>query len=166
MLFVDGFVHCDLHSGNLYCMRHGDVVVLDAGFAVQLSEGMRQLFGEFFLNMALGRGVRCGETIVKSATGWRESADPDGLIADVAALVDSSVGLPAGQFSLAVFALRLFELQRDHGLYAAPEIVFPLLSLLGVEGTIRELDPGIDFQAAARPILSEALFGLGSVNRP
>jgi ubiquinone biosynthesis protein len=54
------------------------------------------------------------------------------------------------------FGTDLFKLQRDFGLYAASEFVFPLLSLLVIEGTIRELDPEIDFQAAARPMLLRA----------
>ncbi|WP_316042184.1 AarF/UbiB family protein [Nocardiopsis sp. CNR-923] len=42
MLFVDGFVHCDLHRGNLYFTGSGEVVVLDAGFSVQLSDRLRR----------------------------------------------------------------------------------------------------------------------------
>ena len=38
MLFINGFVHCDLHPGNLYFLSTGRVVVLDAGFSVQLSK--------------------------------------------------------------------------------------------------------------------------------
>ena len=55
MLFVNGFVHCDLHPGNLYFLSTGRVVVLDAGFSVQLSDTMRRLFADFFLNMSIGR---------------------------------------------------------------------------------------------------------------
>jgi ubiquinone biosynthesis protein len=158
MLFIEGFVHCDLHRGNLYFTRKGQVVVLDAGFTVQLSERIRRLFAEFFLNLSLGNGERCGHIVVESSSGIRPDADLDGFVREMADLVARNSGAAARDFSLIGFATELFALQRDHGLYAASEIVFPLLSLLVIEGTIRDLDPGIDFQQEAQPPLVKALF--------
>jgi len=159
MLFVDGFVHCDMHPGNLYFTRAGQVVVLDAGFSVQLSERLRRLFAEFFMNMATGRGRRCADIVIESSAGVREDADLEGFIMRMANLVERSHGLSAKEFSLMAFATEMFDLQRKFGIHAAPELIFPLLSLLVIEGTIRELDPDIDFQETARPALMRGLFG-------
>ena len=63
----------------------------------------------------------------------------------------------AGEFRLAPFATRLFDLQRRSGIAAAPEFVFPLVSLLVLEGMINEFDIHIDFQAEAVPTLLTAL---------
>jgi ubiquinone biosynthesis protein len=158
MLFVDGFVHCDLHRGNLYFTRTGDVVVLDGGFAVQLSDRLRRLFAEFFLNMSLGDGERCARLVVESATAVRPDADLEGFVRAMGDLVRRNSGAAAKAFSLIRFVREMFALQRSFGLYAASEIVFPLLSLLVIEGTIRDLDPDIDFQQEARPVLVKALF--------
>ncbi|MCP2303647.1 ABC1 kinase family protein [Actinokineospora globicatena] len=159
MLFVDGFVHCDLHPGNLYFTRGGEVVVLDAGFSVQLTERLRVLFAEFFLNMAVGRGDRCAEIVVDSSAGQRPDADLPGFLTRMAELVVRVHGLPAREFSLIGFATEMFDLQRRHGVHAAPELIFPLLSLLVIEGTIRDLDPDVDFQETAKPVLNRGLFG-------
>jgi ubiquinone biosynthesis protein len=155
MLFMDGFVHCDLHPGNVY-YRGSKVVILDAGFSVRLPATVRRLFAEFFLGLALGRGRRCGEVVVESAVHVAPDADVEGFIATIADLVQRYTGVPAKDFQLMRFGTDLFKLQRDFGLYAASEFVFPLLSLLVIEGTIRELHPEIDFQAAARPMLLRA----------
>jgi ubiquinone biosynthesis protein len=160
MLFVDGFVHCDLHPGNLYFTQRGQIVVLDAGFNVQLSERMRRLFGEFFMNMSLDRGHRCAEIVVESSEGARDGTDREGFIQHMAELVHRNAGVPAKEFSLIAFATEMFDLQRRFGLHAAPELVFPLLSLLVIEGTVRDLDPEVDFQGAARPILTRGIFGI------
>jgi ubiquinone biosynthesis protein len=159
MLFVDGFVHCDLHPGNLYFLRNGEVVVLDAGFSAQLSERMRQLFADFFLNMSMGRGRRCAQLVLDSSLGHTPDADVDGFLVAMADLVHRNSGAAARDFSLIAFAGEMFDLQRRHGVAAAPDLVFPLLSLLVIEGTVRDLDPGVDFQAAARPVLTSAVFG-------
>ncbi len=155
MLFMDGFVHCDLHPGNVY-YRGSKVVVLDAGFSVRLPDTVRRLFTEFFLGLALGRGRRCGEVVMESAMHLAPGADVEGFIAEIADLVQRNTGVSARDFQLMRFGTDLFRLQRDFGLYAASEFVFPLLSLLVIEGTIRELHPEIDFQAAARPMLLRA----------
>ena len=42
MIFNDGFVHCDLHPGNLYPMPDDTVVVVDAGFPRQLTDTARR----------------------------------------------------------------------------------------------------------------------------
>jgi ubiquinone biosynthesis protein len=158
MLFVDGFVHCDLHPGNLYFTERGQVVVLDAGFSVQLTERMRRLFAEFFMNMSLGRGRRCARIVVDSAESVGPGADVEGFVERMADLVERSHGLPAREFSLIGFATEMFDLQRTFGLRAATELVFPLLSLLVIEGTVRELDPDVDFQQTAQPVLMDGLF--------
>jgi ubiquinone biosynthesis protein len=163
MLFINGFVHCDLHPGNLYFLPTGRVVVLDAGFSVQLSDTMRRLFADFFLNMSIGRGRRCAQIVINSAVGLRDGADVDGFTTDMATLVERNVGVPAKEFSLIGFATEMFELQRRYGIAATPELVFPLLSLLVIEPTVRDLDPDIDFQAVAKPVLNRAVFGSATV---
>lgn len=158
MLFLDGLVHCDMHPGNLYFLSSGQVVLLDAGFSIRLDTRVRLLFANFFLNMALGRGERAAGIVVESSLGLEPGADVDQFIAAMSDLVERSHGQSAQEFSLIRFATEMFELQRRFGIKSAPEIVFPLLALLVIEGTIRDLDPDVDFQEAAKPTLHRALF--------
>ncbi|NYT95307.1 AarF/ABC1/UbiB kinase family protein [Salinispora sp. H7-4] len=155
MLFLDGFVHCDLHPGNVY-FKGPRVVILDAGFSIRLDATVRRQFADFFLGLALGQGRKCGQVVVDSAVRVAPDADVEGFVSRVAELVGRNTGLPAREFQLTRFGTELFTLQRDFGLYAASEFIFPLLSLLVIEGTVRDLDPDIDFQAAARPMLLRA----------
>jgi ubiquinone biosynthesis protein len=153
MLFTDGLVHCDMHPGNLYLTRTGGVVLVDAGFVVQLTPRVRRLFAEFFLNMSTGRAEACAEVVLASAEQVPAGCDLDGFRAGVVRLVRDVHGRTAGQFRLAPFAARLFDLQRRSGISAAPEFVFPLLSLLVLEGMINDFDVDVDFQAEAIPTL-------------
>lgn len=156
MLFRDGFVHCDLHPGNLYLTEGGSIVVLDAGFTVQLDAEVRRLFAGFFLNMAAGRGEQCAQIVIDSAAAVREGADLEGFRSAMATLVSEVSGVPAAEFDLGAFSARLFDLQRRSGIYAAAEFVFPLLSLLVLEGMVGEFASDVDFQAVAAPILLTA----------
>ncbi|HEX2028059.1 MAG TPA: AarF/UbiB family protein [Nitriliruptorales bacterium] len=145
MLFVEGFVHCDLHPGNVYLTPEGEVVVLDAGYSVQLPEKVRDLIAEFFAGMAAGDGRRCGELVLASAVRVDPDTDVDGFIGAVADLVARAAG-PDNDFDMPVFGQAMFDLQRDHGLYAASDFAFPLMSLMVLEGTVRGFWPDVDFQ--------------------
>jgi ubiquinone biosynthesis protein len=153
MLFVDGLVHCDLHPGNMYVDRDGSLVILDAGFVITLPQAVRASFAEFFINMALGNGMFCAEIVIDSAASIADDCDLDGFRKGLSDLVADSSGARSGEFNLARFAGRLFDLQRRYGLYPAPEFAFPLLSMLVMEGMVQGFDPDLDFQAEAMPIL-------------
>lgn len=153
MLFVDGLVHCDLHPGNLYIDATGCLVILDAGFVIELPEQVRASFADFFINLAMGNGPLCAEIMIESAASVAAGCDLGGFRADLTALVKESTGARSSEFNLARFAARLFALQRAYGLYPVPEFAFPLLSLLVVEGIVQGLDPQLDFQAEAMPVL-------------
>ncbi|AZQ73685.1 AarF/ABC1/UbiB kinase family protein [Streptomyces luteoverticillatus] len=157
MLFIDGLVHCDMHPGNLYLNPDGVVVLLDAGFVVQLEPPVRRLFAEFFMNMSLGRGPECADVVLRSAERIPPGCDLAGFRSGIEELVAESAGRTAGQFRLAPFATRLFDLQRRSGIAAAPAFVFPLMSLLVLEGMINEFDVDVDFQGEAIPTLLTAL---------
>ncbi|GGM84268.1 hypothetical protein GCM10012275_63660 [Longimycelium tulufanense] len=157
MLFVDGLVHCDMHPGNLYLAPNGKIALLDAGFVVHLPRQVRRLFSEFFLNMTLGRGDKCAEVILRSAEDVSGRDDVEAFRGAISDLVRSASGSRAESFRLAPFAASLFDLQREYGIAAAPEFVFPLMSLLVLEGMVNDLCPEVDFQAVAVPVLQSAL---------
>ncbi|OKK06627.1 hypothetical protein AMK26_11575 [Streptomyces sp. CB03234] len=156
MLFLDGLVHCDLHPGNLICGPGGAVTIVDAGFTVRLTEHARDRFTDFFDAMSRGDGQACADIVLSTARTGRDT-DTAAFRRDLAALVDSCGGVTTATFDLMDFAVRLFALQRRHGLYADPQFVFPILSLLVLEGTVRSLGPDLDFQAVAKPYLMIAL---------
>ncbi|WP_062436743.1 ABC1 kinase family protein [Herbidospora daliensis] len=157
MLFVRGFIHVDLHQGNAYIRPGGEVVILDAGFMFPLSEMARTSFTRFFGGMIKGDGEFCARILLASARGVAEGADVAGFQREVADLVNRSSGAVAQDFELGPFAVRLFDLQRGHAVFAEPEFVFPLLCLLALEGTVRRLHPLMDFQIEAAPYVMQGL---------
>ncbi|MFF4157386.1 ABC1 kinase family protein [Streptomyces sp. NPDC001678] len=146
MMFVDGFVHCDPHPGNVYLLPEGRAaVILDAGYSVRLPDRVRELIAGFFAGLATGDGRRCGEIMLASmanADGRTENAEP--FVADVAELVERCAG-PDKTFDMASFGNGVFEVQSAHRLYAASDFAFPIMALMILESTVRGLWPGADF---------------------
>jgi ubiquinone biosynthesis protein len=159
-LFFHGFVHIDLHQGNVYPLAGGRVAVIDFGFAYQLSDLARRKFTSFFAGMIDGDGAGCADTLLSTARAVADDADLPGFRRDIADLVVRNCGRSVRDFSLPRFAAGLFQLQRRHGIYAAPEFTFPLLCLLALEGTVNQYDPGMDFQLEAAPYVMASLLEL------
>jgi ubiquinone biosynthesis protein len=157
MLFIDGFVHCDLHPGNLHPMPDGSVVIVDAGFFRQLADPERRAFAAFFYRMIRGEGAGCAEIVLSTVLGGAAGHDARGFRADMEELVRASTGSRIGEFDLVRFAVRLFAIQRKHGYYADPHFVFPILSLIVMEGTLRAACPDVDFQMEALPFVLRGL---------
>jgi ubiquinone biosynthesis protein len=107
--------------------------------------------------MSLGDGQGCARIVLSTATRGHD-CDEAGFIAELATLVEANSGVAVAAFDLVGFAAKLFALQRRHGLYADPQFVFPLLSLLVLEGTVRAFAPQVDFQKVAQPYLLDAMF--------
>ncbi|MFD8999149.1 ABC1 kinase family protein [Streptomyces abikoensis] len=149
MMFVDGFVHCDPHPGNVYLLPEGDAaVILDAGYSVRLPERVRELIAGFFAALATGDGRRCGEIMLASmANADGRTADPEPFVADIAALVGRCAGPDRSDraFDMASFGNGVFEVQSAHRLYAASDFAFPIMALMILESTVRGLWPGADF---------------------
>jgi ubiquinone biosynthesis protein len=101
----------------------------------------------------MGDGWTCAQIVIESAAHVADDCDVAGFRAGLTELVQEASGAKSGQFALAPFAGRLFDLQRRFGLFPAPEFAFPLLSLLVIEGMIKDFDSAVDFQAEAVPVL-------------
>jgi ubiquinone biosynthesis protein len=153
MIFRSGFVHLDLHAGNYAWEPDGTLNIIDAGFAVQLSNNSRRQFSEFFIGLSFGNGQRCATSVLRSAVEIPEVLDEPAFVAEISALVHAHRRLPARDFRVAAFTYELFAIQRRHGVFIASEFVAPVLALLTVEEQVRDWAPDLDFQVVAQAII-------------
>ncbi len=147
MVFADGFVHCDLHPGNLYIRADGTVVILDAGYCVDMPDAIRDHLAEFFANLQSGNGVRCGEIMYDSALNSKSTGDRSVFIGEIAELVATSTE-PGHRFEMAEFGQGVFEAQNRHGVHPPSDFAFPLMSLMIAEGTLRGFWPDLQMPDA------------------
>ena len=154
MIFVDGLVHGDLHSGNVRFQNDRDLILLDCGLVVDLDAKRRSEFTRFFLAIATNNGVDCAK-LAKSTSTWRsKSFNWDRFEKEMCELVEEHSGKNAEQFEVAQFAKELFELFRRNGLRGSTDFVTVILALVVFEGIVKQISPSLDFQAEARSFLS------------
>lgn len=156
MLFDIGIVHCDLHPGNVAVDADG-VHIVDAGFVAETTPDLRRQFREFFLGLSFGNGPRCAESVIDAAVIIPSAFDREEFVARMTDLVGRYANLPAAKFNIGAFVAELFTIQRNFDIYVSAEFVIPILTLLVIEGTIRDWDPDLDFQRIAQPIILRAV---------
>jgi ubiquinone biosynthesis protein len=157
LLFAAGFVHVDLHQGNTYFRPDGTVVLIDTGFTYELSQQARRSFTEFFGGMIEGDGEACADILYATTRGAASATATGEFRHGVAELVKRNTGSHVRDFNLSLFCVELFDLQRRYGLFAEPEFIFPMLSLLTLEGLLKKHHPLMDFQIEAAPYVMQSL---------
>jgi ubiquinone biosynthesis protein len=153
MIFRSGFVHLDMHSGNFAFDDDGTLNIVDAGFAVQLSDRTRRQFSEFFIGLSFGNGKRSADSILRSAVRLPPDLDREAFTAEIAGLIGTHRRLPARDFRVGAFTAELFAIQRRHGVFISSEFAAPVLALLTIEEQIRQWAPDLDFQVVAQAII-------------
>jgi ubiquinone biosynthesis protein len=157
MIFVDGFIHCDLHPGNFYLLKREHIVILDTGFIAKMDSNDRYQFAEFFLSIATNAGKNCARIIYETASYKATTFDQEGFERAVIELIDRNAGSKAIIFQVAPFVVEIFDIQRRFGLRSSTCFTMAILSLLVFEGIAKQLYPQLDFQAEARPILLQVM---------
>lgn len=157
MIFSAGFIHCDMHPGNILIAPRGRLVILDAGFMVEIDDATRRSFAEFFLAIAFSDGKRAAQIVRETAMHLPSDLNIRNFDEDISNLIERIGGLKAGDFQVVSFVSKLFEIQRKHGIYGTSKFTLIILSLLVYEGVAKQRFPDLDFQQEAVPFVLEAL---------
>ncbi|CAI0850191.1 ABC1 kinase family protein [Serratia fonticola] len=158
MIFVDGFVHGDLHPGNVRFKNDEELVLLDCGLVVHLDPKKRSEFTRFFLSIATNNGSECAKIALSTSTWRTKIFDWSCFEKEMCELVNANSGKSAEQFEVAHFAKELFELFRRNGLRGSTDFVTVILALVVFEGIVKQISPSLDFQTEARSFLLEVGF--------
>lgn len=150
MIFVDGFVHGDLHPGNVRFRNNEDLVLLDFGLTVSLDSHTRAEFTRFFTAIAMNNGSECAR-IAFATSSWRSNDfDWHRFEQEMCSLVSEHSRKNAAEFEVTRFAADLFDLFRRNGLRGTTDFITVILALVVFEGLVKRLSPMLDFQAEAR----------------
>ncbi|HZV23317.1 MAG TPA: ubiquinone biosynthesis regulatory protein kinase UbiB [Luteimonas sp.] len=161
-VFRDNFFHADAHAGNIWVdtdpLRKADprFIALDFGIMGQLSSEDQYYLAENFMAIFNRDYRRIAELHVQA--GWMPShIRIDELEAAARAVCEPYFTRPLSEISMAEVLLKLFRTAQRYELTIQPQLILLQKTLLNIEGVGRQLDPGIDIWAVARPVLERIL---------
>jgi ubiquinone biosynthesis protein len=161
-VFRDNFFHADAHAGNIWVdidpARKSDprFIALDFGIMGQLSGEDQYYLAENFMAIFNKDYRRIAELHIEA--GWMPShIRVDELEAATRSVCEPYFTRPLSEISIAEVMVKLFRTAQRYELTIQPQLILLQKTLLSIEGVGRQLDPGIDIWAVARPVLEQIL---------
>ena len=159
-VFRDNFFHADAHAGNIWVdatrKDNPRFIALDFGIVGQLGARDQYFLAENFMAIFQRDYRRIAELHVEA--GWMPAhLRLDELEAATRSVCEPYFTRPLSEISLAEVLIKLFKTAQRYELTLQPQLILLQKTLLNVEGVARQLDPGLDIWAVAKPVLEEIL---------
>jgi ubiquinone biosynthesis protein len=156
MIFEDGFVHADLHPGNIFITTDDRLGLVDLGLVGELDAPHRRAFARFFAAWA----QRDGDTMARLMYSMSASAtagapeDPESYQRYRAAIIEfvgRYWGQRLGEVQVGKVLLDLLAILRRHRVRMSPTFTIVNIAIAVTEGIGKQLDPQLDLMAEALP---------------
>jgi ubiquinone biosynthesis protein len=154
MIFRDGFFHADLHPGNLFVNRDGDIVAVDFGIMGRLDSDTRRYLAEMLLGFLTGDYGRVAR--VHFEAGY---VPADQSLANFTqacrSIGEPIMGRPLNEISLAHLLAQLFQVTETFAMETQPQLLLLQKTMLLAEGVGRSLNPELNIWTLTRPLIED-----------
>jgi ubiquinone biosynthesis protein len=152
MIFEDGFVHADLHPGNIFITPDDKLALLDLGLVGELDPPHRRAFAKFFAAWA----QRDGDAMARLMFSL-SSADPtdvqgfERFRGAIIEFVGRYWGQRLGEVQVGKVLFDMLGILRRHRIRMNPAFTVVNIAIAVTEGIGKQLDPELDLMTAALP---------------
>ena len=156
MVFIDGFIHADLHPGNIRFTRDNRIALFDLGLTAELTDEDRVMFAQTMFYMANGMGRELARQMY-DLTQHTIAIDYAAYERELSEYLTRFVNQPLGEIEMSVAIGKFFDIYRRYGMRLDGRYTVLNVSLMVCEGLGKKLDPNLDITSEARPFLAAAL---------
>jgi ubiquinone biosynthesis protein len=147
----DGFFHADMHQGNLFVDKSGEVVAVDFGIMGRLGARERRFLAEILHGLITRDYQRAAW--VHFWAGYVPPHHPVEVFAQALRAIGEPIhGRTADEISMADLLGQLFAYTEVFDMETRPELILLQKSMVIVEGVARGLDPSLNLWTAAEPV--------------
>ena len=160
MIFEDGFVHADLHPGNILITPDEKIALLDLGLVGELDDPHRRGFARFFAAWAQRDGDTMAHIMYDMSANARDAAgtggkgDPEAFERYRAAIIEfvgRYWGQRLGDVQVGKVLFDMLAILRRHRVRVNPTFTIVNIAIAVTEGIGKQLDPELDLMAEALP---------------
>jgi len=154
MCFEDGFVHADLHPGNMLVRESdGALVIFDVGLAKQIGPEIVEEFTDFARCFSVGT-AQDFVAHFKRFHSYMGEVDWAGLERDLELFLSSIRGRNTAELELGALFNDMYGLARKYKVRPMADVVLVLVGVVTAEGIGKQLNPnGNIFAAISRVLL-------------
>ena len=156
MVFSDGFVHADLHPGNIILTPDGRVVMIDLGLVAHIPDELMRPWISTFLAVAQQNGAEVARLLYVHSpeVGTFDYATYE---SDVITWFGRWAGKPLGEIEASVVVTGVMNILRKYRIRIDPSFTVVHVAMLVAEGLGKQLDPSLDIIKLALPVLAQAM---------
>lgn len=156
MVFLDGFVHADLHPGNILLTDDDRVILIDLGMVTEIPPDLRRPWVETFIALSQSDGPKAAQLFYGYAPSVGDTRYAE-FERDVSANLAKLAGKSLGEVEVGEAVSGMMNVLRRHHVQVDPTFTVVHISLLVAEGLGKQLDPQIDMVGLAVPYLMQAM---------
>jgi len=149
-VYTHGFFHADMHPGNLFLLKNGDIGVVDFGIMGKIDKKTRIAIAEILIGFLQHDYKRVAEIHIEIGL-VPPRTNVDELALSCRKIGETIVGSSVKDVSLAQLLTNLIIMTRDYKMVTRPDLLLLQKTLLLVEGVGITLDPNLNIWDLARP---------------
>lgn len=148
----DGFFHADMHQGNLFIDRAGNLVAVDFGIVGRLGPKESMFLAEILYGFITRDYMRV--SIVHFEAGYvPRDQDPAIFAQAIRAIGEPIMDRAANEISMARLLTQLFEVTAQFNMQTQPQLLLLQKTMVVVEGVARTLNPNLNMWVTAEPVV-------------
>ena len=152
----DGFFHADMHQGNLFVEKNGDIVPVDFGIMGRLDKNNRKYLAEILYGF-IKRDYKKVAEIHFIAGLVPKNASKDEFAQALRSIGEPIFGQTAKNISGGKLLAQLFEVTEKFNMQTQIQLLLLQKTMVVVEGVSRKLDPNTNIWDVSKPILENWL---------
>jgi ubiquinone biosynthesis protein len=153
-VFKDGFFHADLHPGNLFLDKNGDLVAVDFGIMGRLDLKSR-LYIAGILRGFMTEDYKSVAAMHFDAGYVPATKSREAFTQACMAVARPIIGKPLNEISIATLLGQMFAIAAEFEMEVQPQLLLMQKTLMVAEGVGRMLNPNLNMWELATPLIEE-----------
>ena len=152
----DGFFHADMHQGNLFVTKNGDIMPVDFGIMGRLDKNNRKYLAEILYGF-IKRDYKKVAEVHFLAGLVSKNVSKEEFAQALRSIGEPIFGQSAKNISGSKLLSQLFEITEKFNMHTQIQLLLLQKTMVVVEGVSRKLDPDTNIWNISKPILENWL---------